>query len=516
VYEVRYLKDPFLREAPERRVIDCVFSSEPPPRFRSSRMVNYLRYLKGLLIPLLLSTGITDAQEILWVRTYDRPNLMEQAHGVATDREGNVIVTGYAEVEEANYDYHTMKYDTDGELLWTKTYDGGGLDWAYGVVADKDDNVIVTGCSDRGGDYDYRYCTVKYTPDGDTIWIHYGPSGWAYGVATDREGNIIVTGSSGDPSTKASGCYTMKYSPDGDTLWTRFYYSEQGSRARGVATDGRNNIVVTGMYWNELDYLTIKYGPNGTILWTRTYDDYSDEHAHAVATDRGNNIIVTGTCHSPTEGSHNYYTVKYSRNGDILWAREYDGGGKDFAYGVATDTAGNILVTGRSWLGKGYGYCTLKYDPDGGFLWRRIYESGGNCARGVATDLENNVIVTGYSWGGTGDTHFCTVKYSGATDVGERNSVQIVGQELHVYSNPLNVQTTIQYGLAHDTRVDLGIYDLLGREIRVLVDQDQSAGVHTMIWDGRDDSGRRVPSGSYFLRLEAGEYSATRKLCVVR
>jgi flagellar hook assembly protein FlgD len=60
------------------------------------------------------------------------------------------------------------------------------------------------------------------------------------------------------------------------------------------------------------------------------------------------------------------------------------------------------------------------------------------------------------------------------------------------------------------------VYDVLGRKVWGLVNEPNDAGWHTLIWDGRDDSGRRVPSGTYFLRLEGGEYTATRKLCVVR
>jgi hypothetical protein len=89
--------------------------------------------------------------------------------------------------------------------------------------------------------------------------------------------------------------------------------------------------------------------------------------------------------------------------------------------------------------------------------------------------------------------------------------------EIHQnYPNPFSPQTTIQYALAEDSRISLQIYGSLGQEVRVLADEHKDAGLHTIVWDGRNDAGRRVPSGTYFLRLEAGDYTATKKLSVIR
>jgi len=93
---------------------------------------------------------------------------------------------------------------------------------------------------------------------------------------------------------------------------------------------------------------------------------------------------------------------------------------------------------------------------------------------------------------------------------------------LCIYPNPFSSETTIQYGLREPRKISLKVYDLLGQEVRVLVDEHQGAGIHTRSWDGRDDAGRRVSAGPYFLRLiiesigELGDYAATRKACVMR
>ena len=83
--------------------------------------------------------------------------------------------------------------------------------------------------------------------------------------------------------------------------------------------------------------------------------------------------------------------------------------------------------------------------------------------------------------------------------------------------NPFNPATTIQYGLSGEERVTLAVYDILGQEIVTLVDaEQQAAGHHVAVWDGRDRAGQSVGSGIYIYRLRAGSFTAVRKMILVR
>lgn len=84
------------------------------------------------------------------------------------------------------------------------------------------------------------------------------------------------------------------------------------------------------------------------------------------------------------------------------------------------------------------------------------------------------------------------------------------------YPNPFNPETKISYSLARPCRVRLEIFNLLGQKIRTLVDQQQAAGVRQVVWDGRNQSGEEVASGVYFYRLEADDFSQTKKMILVR
>ncbi len=92
------------------------------------------------------------------------------------------------------------------------------------------------------------------------------------------------------------------------------------------------------------------------------------------------------------------------------------------------------------------------------------------------------------------------------------------------YPNPFNARTRINYTVPTTTEMDLRIYDLLGREVALLLRKTERGGYHHVYWDGQDHSGRLAPSGIYFYRLEVAEPGAwlqpriveTRKMLLLR
>jgi len=85
------------------------------------------------------------------------------------------------------------------------------------------------------------------------------------------------------------------------------------------------------------------------------------------------------------------------------------------------------------------------------------------------------------------------------------------------YPNPFNPDTTIEFGLASGSNVQLVVYDLAGQVIRTLIAGDQMpAGYHVAAWDGRNSSGAKVGSGVYLYRLSAGEFVEMRKMTLLQ
>ncbi|MBN1352070.1 T9SS type A sorting domain-containing protein [candidate division KSB1 bacterium] len=93
-----------------------------------------------------------------------------------------------------------------------------------------------------------------------------------------------------------------------------------------------------------------------------------------------------------------------------------------------------------------------------------------------------------------------------------QSSIPTAFRLLQNYPNPFNPATVIRYELPEAGSVTLEIYNHLGQRIRTLVQREQPAGIHHCTWDGKNESGKTVPSGVYFYRLQSKVFSATKKM----
>jgi hypothetical protein len=85
------------------------------------------------------------------------------------------------------------------------------------------------------------------------------------------------------------------------------------------------------------------------------------------------------------------------------------------------------------------------------------------------------------------------------------------------FPNPFNPVTTIRYGLPSPSRITLKVYNLFGKEVMTLVDNElKEAGHHTAIWNGRNAVGDGVVSGVYFIRMRVGNFVQTQKMLLVQ
>ena len=85
------------------------------------------------------------------------------------------------------------------------------------------------------------------------------------------------------------------------------------------------------------------------------------------------------------------------------------------------------------------------------------------------------------------------------------------------YPNPFNPKTTIAFELPKRKTVTLRVFDMAGRLVRELIGAEvYTPGSHGIVWNGRDDNGRQVASGTYFYRLEAGSYSETKRMVLIK
>lgn len=194
-----------------------------------------------------------------WSHPYDEFGNGSIGQDVAVDASGNVYVTGYTD-NGPNNDYLTLKYDTDGNFQWSDVRDENYYDEAFGIAVDGDADVYVTGRS-RNSSGDYDFFTVKYDTDGNYQWKE------RYGDAEGEQANdvavdeyfVYVTGFRDNGVD--NDFLTIRYDKESTFGWEKDFDSGDEDMASGIAVDGSHYLYVTGAHYDGSDYdlRTIKY-----------------------------------------------------------------------------------------------------------------------------------------------------------------------------------------------------------------------------------------------------------------
>lgn len=262
--------------------------------------------------------------------------------------------------------------------VWKRQIGTMEEDHALSVTTDGAGNVYLAGstggslCGDNHGETDAWL--AKYDADGNRLWIRQpGTAGYdsAVGVAADRAGNVYVVGYTGVLSggqNTAGNVWVAKYDTNGTRLWIRQFGSTvgDGDSATGVATDKKGSVYVAGYTYGplggqfrggETDGWVAKYDSNGKRQWARQIGTRESDGAYGVTTDSVGNIYLTGSTSGslggPNQGHADAWVAKYDANGNRRWIHqltdsELTGDFNDVGTSVAADQLQNVYVAGTS------------------------------------------------------------------------------------------------------------------------------------------------------------------------
>jgi len=333
-------------------------------------------------------------------------NSNAEAHAVAADGAGNVLVTGFFTgtnfigntnlVSIGAEDIFVAKFDPAGNFVWARRAGGTGYDEGRGIETDASGNIYVTGLFQNTAAFGATNLTssgqsdvfiAKYDPAGNLIWVlDAGGKDYdeAHAIAVDAQGNAVITGyfdatatfgGFSLPNTSGSdNIFVAKCSSAGKFLWAQGAGGSQDDVGNGIALDGATNVYVTGYF-------------SGTATFGTT------------------NLMASGSAGLP-----DVFLAKYNPAGNLVWVRQAGGTNDDEGNAIAADVGGNVSLTGKfsgaatfgntNLVGNGTDIFVARYDAAGNFQWARwagganvIY---GDAGFGITTDISSNVFVTGY------------------------------------------------------------------------------------------------------------------------
>ena len=522
----------------------------------------------GLVFSLLLfiprSSSLAQA---IFERTYGGPD-DDYGYSVQQTTDGGYIVTGITKSYGAGgKDVYLIKTDGAGDTLWTRTYGGSGYDFGWSVQQTTDGGYIIGGSTDSFGAGRQDVYLIRTDGSGGTVWTRtYGGSrdDYGYGVQQTTDGGYIIAGcttSFGDiPDDTLGDLYLIKTDSIGDTLWTLIYGGDSRDGAQSVRQTNDGGYVAVGETWSfpgwESNVFLVITDGDGVLRYVRSYGGSGGETGGDVQLTSDGGFIVTGSTSSFMAPQGDVYLIKTDAEGDSLWTRTYGAGDIESGRSVQQTQDGGYIVVGSIYsqlAATGDAYL-VRTDAFGDTLWTRRL-GGESLDIGWSVDLtsDGGFIVTGETethGDNYMDVYLVKIEDSPTGLHGDPEQT-VLPQAFSLcqnFPNPCNPSTTIGYEIpvvpgeagvrvagagdyegsrgrktwsessesAGSVKVRLAIYDLRGRLVSKLVDQDREPGRYQAHWDGRDDRGARVSSGIYLYRIEAGEFVSARKMVLVR
>lgn len=463
--------------------------------------------------------------DVLWAKSALSCPRGCAGRSVCTDHNGNIYLSGSfydsLRIDTAkvisvwNKDIFLAKFNSNGDLIWLKSYGSQILDDSYSITVGPDNYLYLTGTV-QGNNIVFGGITLTGKGNDDSFIAKINEHGivkWANlqgGVDDDQGTDMKVSGSgyiyltgwfkspsvtfntatlvNSDPSGIRKDIFITKYDTSGNEIWAKAVGSSADDVSLSTAVDENDDFYITGYYESPslsfgnitinnsgyIDMFLAKYNSSGNPIWVNTSQGEMEEAATSVIVDidgdvyicgyfMGNSTYLNGV-HLINRGLSDIFVAKYNTLGNILWVKYAGGTSVDKSKSLALDPNGNIYTTGDF------------YSPKIIFGTDTIY-----CSNGSAIFTAKLASTMGL-------------------DIFEQND------ELTIYPNPFSYTATLQ------TKNDLNcaiisIYNLLGQQVKQIKNISKSTIVFS-----RDN----LPSGIYFIRLtQDNKVIASEKLIII-
>ena len=282
---------------------------------------------------------------------------------------------------------------------------------------------------------------------------------------------------------------------------------------------------------NNYDAVIWYTGNNTNPVFGTTYTDYLEAYL-----ENGGNIFVTGqglliynmsnsffsnylkvsyAATGPTNNSNLYVNTGNPISGDWMWM-QFNGGN-----GASNQTLPDELNLQDAacndifyYHPQGDNKVAGMYYEDATYGYKVVY-------LGFGFEALVDLLQPTNSYATRAQFMENVIDYFNVTLVGIEDEAPLEGivesfQLKQNYPNPFNPETNIEYHLKKAANVELAIYNSLGQKVRTLVDKNQTAGVYTQKWDGKNSNGMQMATGIYYYRIKAGDFMQMHKMLLMK
>jgi len=460
-------------------------------------------FLMLLIFHVSLFTFDLNAQSITWFRSYE---------SLGTDV-GKVIVqtpdNGYIlSGRSVFFGLRALRLNTFGDTIWNRIFPGND---ATDLIKTQDNNYIVLGL----------YAVTKIDINGNIIWTHglYKEETGMVSIKQDSEGNYIICGGM-DTLGLYRKPYLLKINSQGNLIWQKTYSQNFfDGLLSDVNISNDNNYIMTGHYTDQPGNLTdelfiMKTDTQGSQIFFYGYDTIRYRYANFIHQQLNGSYIVSGASHP--------FLISINKGGNIQWFKKYNLLTPNVSEGTTTTFDGGYAITG-GWdtVGNANEWCVLliKTDYNGIEQFRKAYLFAPNdedFGRDVKQTSDSGFVIVG-ARGNQFVIDFIalkTDKYGQISTIG----IQPISIEIPAhfnlyqnYPNPFNPSTRIKFDVALNSKINIVLYDVLGREVKKIFDDFLKPGIYEINFNASN-----LSSGVYYYCLTAEGFKETKKMILLK
>ena len=513
-----------------------------------------------------------NAQFLLdWQQTFDGGR-NDFAQSIHFDNEGNIILVGSSFGINLTDDVAVAKYSSEGQFIWAKTFDIGQNDRPIGVYFDAENNIIVGAKGNDSSFYRDDFYLLKYSEDGDILfekrvawYANYGTDylGEADQLHMDNYNNLILSGVTWFVKMDFQGNLIHKVIDSLD-LENQGYFEGIHS----VFNPSNGEIIINSKLQkaNNYSFFTIKKDNAGEITAQNTIMDFGATEVYAYVNDWKLNtegkyylaLHVQNSIVYPNEVNQFPHLTCLNADGTIFWDKIISASpGFDLVNGmksISLDQGGNIWTTGlvdskffiakfsgageMTWIRidttlssgskiicdqrdgivaaydkNGYDIWIIKYDQFGNQLTKYFIPGKNVFTPAYINDLEvkpdRKLLALGTIYNTTWNWNL--YQFDDPTVDVKDNIPPSEFTLSQNYPNPFNPSTSIEYSVPTNENVTLKVFDILGREVATLVNQEMNPGNYKVHFDASN-----LSSGIYFYKISSGTYNKTMKMLLLK
>ena len=478
---------------------------------------------------------------LLWTRTIDRDDY-DEASSIIQTNDGGYAVAGSTKEEGQESYFYIVKLDANCLLQWSRIIGDSSISGlgfvCYDIVQTLDGGYILSGRHGNGSDIHI----VKLNSSGWFQWNQnigvtvntFPQDEYAYAVTKTSDGGCVVVGYIWVGIMGKRDIYVIKLNSNGIIQWSRTIGGVGYDEAYSIVNTTDGGYAIAG-YTDSFgaggeDVYVVKLDASGSLQWTRTVGGTDDDNAWSIIQTIDGGYAVAGETFSFAAGyDDDMYLVKLNASGLLQWSKTIGGTSYEEAYSIIKTLDGGYAIAGETssfGIGSNDLYI-VKFDANWntcGNTTTRISSSGSGGTISIPIDTVNfavsNIFITSQTFGSGGTiTNICT-------SIGIKKISTEVPTEYSLsqnYPNPFNPTTNIRFNIPKASDVKLIIYDILGKEITTLVNEQLYPGTYEVDWPAPSGDGSGYPSGVYFYKLEtmpddrqADGFSETKRMVLVK